>query len=233
MRPAALLLLAGCATSAAAPRPAYECRPARGPIVLDGRLDEPAWAEAVVIADFRIPAAGPARSSTRARLLWDAESIWFAAEMEDVDLYATITDPDGRLWENDVFELFFKPSTSSLHYYEFQVNAANALLDMRLPSRGAGGYERFRKAPGPSIGAKVALAGTLNQAGDRDRGWTVEGRIAWEGFEAPKAGELWRFALCRYDYSSAYEAPELSSCAPLTERNFHRYEDYADLLLVK
>ncbi len=234
MRPTFLLLLAGCAsTSPATTRPVYDCRAARGPLRLDGLLDEPAWAEAVVLDRFLVPGQGrTSKTSTRARLLWTPDALWFAAELEDVDLYATIRDRDGMLWENDVFELFFKPSTSSLGYYEFQANAAGAVLDMYLPSRGAGGYFRFVKGD-LGLEAKVALQGTPNDWKDRDRGWTVEGRIPWTAFAAeggtPKAGDVWRFALCRYDYSVAHEAPELSSCAPLTERNFHRYEDYADL----
>jgi hypothetical protein len=235
VRAAALLLLAGCAstTSPAAARPAYECRTARGPLALDGLLDEPAWAEAVVIDRFWAPGQGRAsKTATRARLLWDAEALWFAAEMEDVDLYATVKDRDGMLWENDVFELFFMPPTARGSYYEFQVGAAGAVLDMFLPSRGAGGYFRFVKGD-LGLRAQVRLKGTLNAWDERDEGWTAEGRIPWTAFAAtggaPAAGDVWRFALCRYDYSVAHDAPELSSCAPLTERNFHRYEDYADL----
>jgi hypothetical protein len=237
VRALALLALAGCATSAAAERSVYECRAAKGKLVVDGLLDEPAWAEAAVVDRFLVPAAGrPGRTSTRARLLWDAEALYFAAEMEDADLYATIRDRDGMLWENDVFELFFKPSEAGRGYYEFQANAAGAVLDMYLPSRGAGGYVRFA-AGDLGLRAEVRLRGTANAWTDRDQGWTVEGRIPWTAFAAtggaPKAGDVWRFALCRYDYSADHEAPELSSSAPLTERNFHRYEDYGALLLVK
>ena len=139
-------------------------------------------------------------------------------------------------WLNDVFELFFKPSDDKLGYYEFQVNAANTQLEMYLPSRGAGGYQRF--APGVNLGMEsaVKLSGTLNDWTDKDKGWTVEGRIPWKAFEPtggrPKPGAKWRFALCRYDYSVAYEQPDLSSTAPLTLPDFHRYEDYGTLTFV-
>ena len=45
-------------------------------------------------------------------------------------------------------------------------------------------------------------------------------------------GDKWRFALCRYDYSVYHERPELSSTAPLTFPDFHRYEDYGELTFV-
>ena len=68
------------------------------------------------------------------------------------------------------------------------------------------------------------------------KGWTVEGRIPWSAFKAaggkPGPGDRWKVALCRYDYSKAFEGPELSSTAPLSVPNFHRYEDYGELVFV-
>ncbi len=203
-------------------------------MTVDGRADEPAWARAAPIESFAPHWLGrPARSKTRARLLWDDEALYFFAEMEDADLYADIVERDGMAWLNDVFELFFKPSDRALGYYEFQVNAAGAILDMYLPSRGSGGYARWARAHPFGTGAAVTLRGTLNRAEDDDQGWSAEGRLPWRDFSPtggrPKAGDVWRFALCRYDYSKAFEQQDLSSCAPLTRPDFHRYEDYARL----
>jgi hypothetical protein len=212
---------------------AAECRRATGPIRIDGKLDEPAWQRAPVLKDFavywehRVP-----KTATRARLLWDDDYLYFAADMDDSDLYADVTEHNGMCWFNDVFELFFKPSERRLGYYEFQVNAANTQLEMYLPSRGAGGYGRFHHAR-IGIESQVVLRGTLNHWQDRDEGWMVEGRIHWTAFQPtggrPKVGDKWRFALCRYDYSTAFEQPELSSTAPLADASFHHYEDYGEL----
>ena len=227
------------ASEAAAP-PAYACRRAAGAIVIDGRADEPSWADAEVIDAFGMPwsddAPRDATRGTRARLLWDDEQLYFYAEMDDVDLYADVTERDGQTWNNDVFELFFKPDDERLGYYEFQVNAANTQLDAFLPSRGAGGFGRFRDDQAFDMETAVVLHGTLNNWRDQDEGWAVEGRIAWSGFEptggAPQASAVWKFALCRYDYSVEYTAAELSTHAPLQVRNFHRYEDYAPIEFV-
>jgi len=89
----------------------YECPRATGPIKLDGKADEPAWAKALVIDSFvAFWANRPGKTKTKARLLWDDEYIYFHAEMEDADLYADERQTTGHLWDNDVFELFFKPS---------------------------------------------------------------------------------------------------------------------------
>ena len=116
------------------------------------------------------------------------------------------------------------------------MNPLNTQLELFLPSRGSGGYDRFAPLTRLGMETAVRLQGTLNKWDDRDVGWTVEGRIPWTAFKAtggrPKSGDKWKFALCRYDYSATLERPELSSTAPLTEPDFHRYEDYGELEFV-
>jgi len=241
---AAALLLAAGGVSNAAERldipTEFECPRAVGRVTIDGKADEAAWAKAAVIESFVANWANrPGRTKTKARLMWDDEFLYFHAEMEDADLYADIHQTNGNIWENDVFELFFRPSDASLAYYEFQVNPLNARLHLFFPSRGAGSLRRARSSGDDRafhLTTAVVLRGTLNNWRDTDTGWSVEGRIPWKDFGrtggAPKAGDTWRFALCRYDYSKQFESPDLTSCAPLTIVSFHRYEDYARLKFV-
>jgi hypothetical protein len=216
----------------------FDCRRATGPIKLDGCADEPAWTNAVVIETFvAYWAARPAKSRTRARLLWDDQSLYFYAEMEDVDLRAAVRDDNGPTWDDDVFELFFRPDEARANYYEFQVNALNTHFTELFPKHG-------RRAPGhEAVGlpfrwqTTVRLEGTLNNSADADHGWSAEGRIPWSDFARtsgkPKAGDTWRFALCRYDHSKNADSPDLSSCAPLRELSFHRLPDYCRLRFVQ
>lgn len=112
----------------------YECRWADTPITIDGKADEAAWKSAQIIDTFYLPWLGararPARTATKARLLWDREYLYFCADMEDGDLYADVKEHDGQIWDNDVFELFFKPAADKPGYYEFQVNAAGAVMEI-------------------------------------------------------------------------------------------------------
>jgi len=55
-----------------------------GPIVIDGRLDDPAWAAAAPITTFTQvqPADGaPATQRTEVRFLYDADAIYIGARM--------------------------------------------------------------------------------------------------------------------------------------------------------
>ena len=227
----------------------FECRFNELPITIDGKGDEEAWKHAQRIDNFYLPWLGPmarpAHAKTRAKLLWDREHLYFFADMEDADLFADVTERDGQTWDNDVFELFFKPADDRPGYYEFHVNAAGTVMDMFLPRRGAGGFKKFVKDGDFHLETAVKLRGTLNQRTDKDEGWSVEGKIPWKDFlrtgGRPNPEEKWKFALCRYDYTLHSEGPELSTCAPLkgvpvkgvANPDFHRSEDYATLRFTK
>ena len=220
-----------------------ECRWAATPPVIDGVIDDPAWKNAQVVDTFTSAWLPEGKrtppTATKARLLWDREYLYFSAEMEDWDVFANVTQQDGAVWLCDVFELFFKPAKDKTGYYEFEVNAANTKLDMFMPSRGSGGFQRHASDRDFHIESAVKVHGTLNNWRDRDKGWTVEGRIPWRDFlptgGRPAPGEEWLHSLCRYDYSAGLEAPALSTNLPSASAknaDFHRYEDYVPLKFI-
>ncbi len=225
------------------PAPDYECRFTEDTIQIDGRADEAAWKIAQPIDQFRMPwvrnGSDQPRAATRAKLLWDRDYLYFFAEMDDSDVFADVKQHDGQTWNNDVIELFLKPALDNPGYYEFQVNALGTTLDMFIPRRNAGNYDRFKDDGDFDFPAAVQVKGTLNRWTDTDTGWSAEGRLAWKDFARtggrPNPDERWTFAFCRYDYSVDFEGPALSTSAPLKTNPtpmFHYFEDYAPLRFV-
>jgi Carbohydrate family 9 binding domain-like len=208
------------------------CRWAAQPPVLDGKLDDRCWQKGAVIDHFASYWTKTPRQGTFAYLVWDDDALYYAGSMTDTELRSYGTKRNDTLWDGDVFELFFKPSAEKPEYFEFQANPRMLVFEMNFPKRGDYGGN-FSEAPILGSKAVVALNGTLDQPGDRDLGWTVEGRIPWSAFAngkaKPKPGDEWFFALCRYDYGPQGTKPVLMSSAPLTQPNFHRYEDYGKL----
>lgn len=208
------------------------CRRAARPPVLDGKLDDPCWQEATVIDHFASFWTRTPRAGTFAYLVWDDDALYYAASMVDAELRSFGSKRNDTLWEGDVFELFFKPSKLKPEYFEFQANPRALVFEMAFPKRG-GNPLAFKTAPPLGSKAVVALDGTLDQPGDRDRGWSLEGRIPWSAFALaggkPSPGDEWSFALCRYDYGPEGTRPVLMSSAPLTQPSFHRHEDYATI----
>jgi len=231
-------LIVGCQASAfGAEKPGdAECRRATGKIVIDGTADEASWKAAQTIDGFISGWLTPpedAKTGTKARLLWDDEALYFFADMVDADLFADVKEQDGVTWDNDVFELFFKPGADKPNYYEFQVTPLNTHFDSYFPTRDLPNLARYIKADEFGWRTKPVLRGTLNDKTDRDAGWSVEGKIPWQDFRhtggRPKAGDVWMFTLCRYDYSKDFKEPALSATARLSQRNFHFHEDYGRL----
>jgi hypothetical protein len=210
------------------------CRWAANPPEIDGKLGDPVWESAAVIEKFPSFWNGTDNgTTTRARLLWDNDALYFAATMTDAELKAFGTKRNDTLWLGDVFELFFRPSDDRPEYYEFQANPRSVILELPFPKRDTTAFLRLAALPPSGFKAVATVDGTLDRPGDRDRGWAVEGRIPWTTFAPtggrPKPGAVWRFALCRFDYGPEGTKPVLMSSAPLREPNFHKYEDYGRL----
>jgi hypothetical protein len=209
------------------------CYKVSRPPVIDGKLDDRAWASVPVIDRFSaFWERTEVGSVTRARLAYDDDALYFAAQMADSELRAFGTRHNDRLWLGDVFELFFKPLADRPEYYEFEFNPRSAILELPFPQRG---FDFATLAARPSLGteAVAVVEGTLDRPGDRDQGWSVEGKIPWSIFAPtggrPAVGASWRFALCRYDYGPEGTKPVTMSSAPLTQPSFHRYEDYGTI----
>src|SRR5262249_13866676 len=142
------------------------CRWADQAPEIDGKLDDPVWRHATVIDKF--PAYWEKRASTggtQARLMWNDRALYFSATMTDSELKSYGTKRNDKLWNGDVFELFFKPRIDQPSYYEFQVNPRSVILELAFPKRG---FDFDTLAARPALGMEaVAVAdGTLNQPGD-------------------------------------------------------------------
>src|SRR5262245_2591141 len=87
----------------------YLCGIASTPLVIDGQLNEPAWTNAAWTDDF-IDIEGtvkPApRFRTRAKMLWDDNYFYVAAELEEPHLWATLTNHDAVIFNDPDFEVF-------------------------------------------------------------------------------------------------------------------------------
>src|SRR5579883_1389575 len=128
-----LLVLVGSAYAQAPLR--YTCLRAASPIRIDGRLDDAAWRAApwtTVFVDIEGAAKARPRFQTRAKMLWDDEFLYVAAELEEPDVWATLTEHDSVIFHDNDFEVFLNPSGDGLNYFEFEINALNTGWDLFL-----------------------------------------------------------------------------------------------------
>ena len=189
----------------------YVCRRAPGPVTVDGRLDEPGWAEAdwtEVFGDIEGPLKSGPRFRTRAQMLWNDDFFYIAAYLEEPHLWATLTERDSIIFQDNDFEVFIDPDGDTHDYYELEMNALNTVWDLLLvrPYRDGGPAVHAWDIQGLKTG--VHLMGTLNDPSDRDKAWTVEIALPFAILkecipgkpERPAAGDQWRVNFSRVEY---------------------------------
>lgn len=181
--------------------------------VIDGRMTEADWQRAAWTEDFEdISGAGFARPKylTRAKMMWDDDFFYVAAELEEPHITATLTHHDAIIYHDNDFEVFIDPDDDNECYYEIEVNAFNTLFELMLnrPYRNEGNF--FDQWDCPGLKTAVYIDGTLNDKRDKDRSWTVEMAIPKNAlktsFEHPlKAGSCWRVNFSRVEWLSKPE----------------------------
>jgi Carbohydrate family 9 binding domain-like len=189
----------------------YVCDRAASPMTVDGRLDEAAWRAAPWTADF-VDIEGDVRPRpalrTRAKMLWDDEYFYVAAEMEEPHLWATLTAHDSVIFQDHDFEVFIDPNGDSHEYYEFEINALGTGWDLLLTRPYKDGGRAIHDWEIPGLKSAVHLDGTLNDPSDTDRGWSVELAFPWAVLKEaarcaspPADGDQWRVDFSRVEWA--------------------------------
>ena len=206
------------------------------PIKIDGKLDEPSWSAAAwteAFVDIEGARRPRPRFATRAKMLWDDEWFYIAAEIEEPDVWATLTERDSVIFRDNDFEVFIDPDGDTHAYYELEVNALGTPWDLLLikPYRDGGPAINGWNIDGLKVG--VYVQGTLNRPGDRDQGWTAELALPWKileeaapGHRPPKGGDKWRVNFSRVEWQTEVREGKYSkrtqpgSSNPLPEDNW-------------
>ncbi|MFC1464159.1 MAG: carbohydrate-binding family 9-like protein [Candidatus Brachytrichaceae bacterium NZ_4S206] len=180
------------------------------PIVVDGRLDEPAWQLAPRSPRFVDLVSGRRTiHDTRAAVLWDDTYLYVGFWVEEPCVAAKFTERDSPIYEDNDVEVFIAGRDA---YYEFEINAFGTVFEAfyiwsdvyerdgyaaipefapdapgRREFHGVGFKHPRGKREGfwqwdlPGLKSAVYVDGTVNDHSDRDRGWTVELAFPWAG----------------------------------------------------
>jgi hypothetical protein len=118
------------------PQPeSYICYRSATPVTPDGVLDEKVWS-VVPWTDYFVDIKGsvkPApRLKTRAKLLWDDQNLYIAAELEEPHVWGNLKQRDTVVFYDNDFEVFIDPDGDTHAYYELEVNALGTAWDLLL-----------------------------------------------------------------------------------------------------
>jgi hypothetical protein len=188
----------------------YVCYRAQGPVVIDGKLDDAAWRAVPWTEDF-VDIEGDLRPAprfrTRAKMLWDDKYFYIGAELQEPQVWGTLTKHDSVIFNDNDFEVFIDPDGDNHNYAELELNALNTTWDLLLKKPYRDGGPALNEWEIPGLKTAVRVDGTLNDPRDTDRGWTVEIAIPWEVLgkladvsAPPRDGDQWRVNFSRVEW---------------------------------
>lgn len=177
---------------------------------IDGRGDESAWQKASW-SNYFIDIEGDKNPKpyhpTRLKMLWDEEYLYFFAQLEEPHIWATLTQRDAVIFNDNDFEIFIDPDGDTHNYVEYEVNAFNTIWDLLLTRPYRDGGKAINSWTIEGLKSAVHVDGTINDPSDIDKGWSVEVAIPWASFSEitavqlpPKNGNQWRFNFSRVQW---------------------------------
>jgi hypothetical protein len=146
------------------------------------------------------------------KLGWTQDELRVLFHCADTHPWATMTERDAPLYEEEVVEVFLDPVGDLESYFEIEVNPLNAVLDLVL-RRNRSGYAK-------DFAWRCEDLRTAAQISDST--WTAEFAIPFRSLvaEPPQPGSQWRANFFRIDRPR--ETPrELSAWSPTRLGTFH------------
>lgn len=198
--------------------PRYTAHKISGAPVIDGKLDEASWKNAVRSKPFTDLISGAATHlNTQAAVLWDDQNLYVAYWVEEPDVAATLTERDAPIYQDNDVELFIAGEDG---YYEFEINSFGTIYEVLFFWMDAFEKKAYhlrkefdKKAKGvkpfngvaykhprgrrigfwnwdmPGLRSAVQVEGTINNNKDTDKGWTVEIAIPWSSLKIIAEGD--------------------------------------------
>jgi hypothetical protein len=211
------------------PTPVFEVMRTPAPIVVDGKLNDAAWAKTPVIGPLVNNRDGaPSTLQSEAKVLYDDKFIYFASRFVDDNIWATFKKRDEHLWTEEVVEVFIQADPAKKNYIELEVNPLGTMIDIYLLDfRSPLHYESWNSE---KLQWAVQVDGTVDgKPGDKE--WTCEMALPLEDVVTapnlpPKPGDRWRMNFYRVE-----KLPERAGLAwSPTGRDYHRTERFGEII---
>ena len=180
-------------------------------IVIDGNINDAAWDNTTwtdAFEDIEGDLKPKPYYATRAKMLWDDNYLYIAAEMEEENVWAYLDQHDQVVFFDNDFEVFIDPSNTTHHYFEIEINALNNIFDLFLPKPYREGSGALISWGGEGLKHAVQIYGSLNNPNDKDQGWTIEMAIPFKDItigndpNVPKDGDIWKLNFSRVQWET-------------------------------
>ena len=191
----------------------YSCAKTDETIVVDGKLDENAWANAPSMKFVDIVKGTDAFYRTEAKIVWDDERLYVGFRFEEPDIRGYWAMDDAHLPDDFILppckspnpewnrnecaimridrfaKVFLDPDGDGSNYLEWHVNALNNVFDAWYEQGFIDGKwddrDQFPHVAWkcPGFISATHIDGSINNPSDIDRGWSIEMSIPWESLK--------------------------------------------------
>ena len=212
----------------------YTARMAKRPIMVDGKLNEHDWKQAVLISNFEdIEGAAKPKPTfrTEVKMMWDSQYLYIGAVLEEPHLWGTLQKHDDIIYRDHDFEVFIDPMGDGEQYFEIEINVLGTIMDlfMNKPYKKGGTFDMGWNTTG--IQSKIIANGTINDNTDIDGGWTLEMAIPFTAISrtqraaAPSFNKPWRINFSRVQWTlepdgKSYRKKLNQNNKPISEHNW-------------
>jgi hypothetical protein len=179
---------------------------AETPPVLDGKLDDPAWKDAIVhtrFYEYFKPHPKKAAIRSEMRLLYTDKALWIGLvhhedRMDRLKVLSTVRDAVS--WWEDMSELYIDPFGAAVGYTKLLVNSTGVNGDLRRID----GSVKLWEWSGDAWEAKTSR--------EKDR-WTIELCLPYSDLQMPPVpgSSMWRLCVTRYQWTSGGFVGSVSS----------------------
>jgi hypothetical protein len=231
MLPACHVLLVFLTVEAVAqPQPRYDVYRASSRVVIDARLDEPAWRNVPAAGEFHFNRWKEGeKEPTVVRMLWDDGSLYVSYLCHDRHISAYVTERHGPVSQDDCVEIFLSPNPERIkNYYTFEVNAIGTMLN-RCKTDWWKGPPTWEPE---GVRCRTSFHGwPRKDESPADDHWIVELAIPFRNFARdaahtpPRDGDQWRLNLNR---TGGITNRQSSTWSPLTPpaTSFHTPDSF-------
>lgn len=191
----------------------YTCFKAAAPLVIDGKMDEADWQNAPwtqPFTDIEGDLKPAPHLQTRLKMLYDGSGLYLFARLEEPHLWATLTERDAVIFQDNDFEIFIDPDGDTHEYYELEINPLGTVWDLFIIKPYRDEHSALDAWDIRGIGYAIYLDGTLNDPSDTDSAWSLEMLIPWKYLAQrahmpipPRDGDYWRMNFSRVQWEHA------------------------------
>ena len=198
---------------------------------ITGKGDNPEWDKTEWSVLTKLDPEGSDYESTF-KILASEKGIYVLFQGEDDKITTSDYEDMDKIWNGDVFEVFFQTDTQETAYFEYEVNQFGKQLLLTISdSKNGVSWIPFNEYGRNTYGTinKVEVLGGPQKLDGRITSWSAEVFMSYRTLgllsnTPPKSGETWNANFYRSDYDTGSEVRW--SWSPTIKNSFHDLDEF-------